>query len=258
MESPIPATLSTGLHCACIMDGCTRWAESRGMSAVDGYVEGARAVGRAARAARRLGLSSLTLAPAGRVAASYASEGMRAMVGEFLEQEADRCARDGIRIVFTASHGTLTGGLGALALEAERATAQCHALQLRIDTGDSARETILHAALRVRDASELARRRFAAAVTGQPRALPPAGDMDILVRTGGVHRLDDRLLWESAHAEIVFTDTLWPDFGEDDLECAVLQWNEDRPRHPLHEQAPVAVMPIARVASGGYRERWLR
>ena len=51
------------------------------------------------------------------------------------------------------------------------------------------------------------------------------GDVDLLIRTGGEKRLSDFLLWESAYAELIFTDTMWPDFGEDDLEVALEEFS---------------------------------
>ena len=56
-------------------------------------------------------------------------------------------------------------------------------------------------------------------------SVPPAPDVDLLIRTSGEQRLSDFLLWESAYAELIFTERLWPDFGERDLERAVIQYH---------------------------------
>jgi len=69
-----------------------------------------------------------------------------------------------------------------------------------------------------------------------------AGDVDLLIRTGGEKRLSDFLLWESAYAELLFTDRMWPDFDEADLEAAI---EEFRHRERRFGGVPAAVVSIA-------------
>jgi undecaprenyl diphosphate synthase len=77
---------------------------------------------------------------------------------------------------------------------------------------------------------------FAAALARAVNAPVGTGDVDLLVRTGGERRLSDFLLWESAYAELVFTDKAWPDFTADDLESAVLEFSS---RHRRFGGLPV-------------------
>jgi len=105
---------------------------------------------------------------------------------------------------------------GAIA-EAERASASGERLNLRIALDYSSRDAIAHAATRWRAEHPPSREAF-----GQLLAPEDCrADVDLLIRSGGEKRLSDFLLWESAYAELCFVDTLWPDFGADDLAAAI-------------------------------------
>jgi undecaprenyl diphosphate synthase len=93
-------------------------------------------------------------------------------------------------------------------------------LHLRIAVDYSARVAILHAAALAAGMNELTRESFSGLVTGE------AGlrDVDLIIRTSGEQRLSDFLLWESAYAELHFTERLWPDFDADDLAAALLSF----------------------------------
>ena len=97
---------------------------------------------------------------------------------------------------------------------AEAATAAGDALHLRIAIDYSARDAILNAAVEAAGTGRISpARRFAQLITGE------AGlrDVDLVIRTSGEKRLSDFLLWESAYAELHFTERMWPEFGADDL-----------------------------------------
>ena len=96
---------------------------------------------------------------------------------------------------------------------AEAATAGGDALHLRIAVDYSARDAILSAVAQGREPGGLTRENFSELITGE------AGlrDVDLVIRTSGEKRLSDFLLWESAYAELHFTDRMWPDFGAEDL-----------------------------------------
>jgi undecaprenyl diphosphate synthase len=92
---------------------------------------------------------------------------------------------------------------------------------VRVAIDYSARDAILNAAARVADAADLTRAGFSRLVTGE------AGlrDVDLIIRTSGEKRLSDFLLWESAYAELHFTERMWPDFEADDLAAALASFN---------------------------------
>ena len=108
---------------------------------------------------------------------------------------------------------------------AEAATAEGDRLHLRIAIDYSARDAILRAAAQAAAGGDLTCEDFARLVTGE--AEPQ--DVDLLIRTSGEQRLSDFLLWESAYAELYFTERMWPDFGAEDLSAA-LAWFHGRER----------------------------
>jgi undecaprenyl diphosphate synthase len=94
-------------------------------------------------------------------------------------------------------------------------------LHLRIAIDYSARDALLMAAVLLREAETPSRETFRRALAKVMNSTPDAPDVDLLIRTGGNQRLSDFLLWESAYAELLFTECLWPDFGEPELRGAV-------------------------------------
>jgi len=210
--SPLPGAPS--LHVAIIMDGNGRWAAARGRPRTAGHRAGSRAVRRAVEAAYRLGVGTLTLyafssdnwqRPAREVGT------LLALFERYLEAEAAECARRGIRLSVLGRRDRLPPSLLRAIESAESATSRGGSLALRLAVDYSSRDAILDAALRVAGAPT--REAFARLL-----AVP---DVDLLIRTGGEKRLSDFLLWESAYAELWFTDRMWPDFGAADLARAV-------------------------------------
>jgi undecaprenyl diphosphate synthase len=119
----------------------------------------------------------------------------------------------------------LPAGLREAIRAVESMTLQGKRLHLRIAIDYSARDILVAAASSVRGTSPLSREAFADALARAMNAPPATGDVDLLIRTGGERRLSDFLLWESAYAELVFTDTAWPDFTALDLESAVREFS---------------------------------
>lgn len=109
---------------------------------------------------------------------------------------------------------------------AEYATAEGHRLHLRIAVDYSSRDAITRAVAGLFTAlplellsADLVGRMLANALTAE------SGEVDLLIRTGGEKRLSDFLLWESAYAELLFTDRMWPDFDATDLDAALGEFN---------------------------------
>jgi undecaprenyl diphosphate synthase len=98
-------------------------------------------------------------------------------------------------------------------------------LHLRIAIDYSARDALMTAAASMRASCPPSRVVFSAALAQAINAPPGTRDVDLLIRTGGERRLSDFLLWESAYAELVFTDKAWPDFLPQDLESAVREFS---------------------------------
>jgi len=235
---PIPDCFisQSTLHAGIIMDGNGRWATARGLPRVMGHRSGVEAARRVVEAAPDLGVGILTLfafssdnwrRPAVEV------EALMRLMAAYLENETERCIRNGVRLEVIGRRDRLDHKLREAIDRSEDATAHGRRLWLRLAVDYSARDAILNAASGL---SEFSREAL-------ERRMGPA--VDLLIRTGGERRLSDFQLWEAAYAELIFTRTMWPDFGATDLAAAVREFRQRERRFGAIPQVPV------------YREAWL-
>ncbi len=204
------------MHVAIIMDGNGRWANARGLPRVAGHRVGVEAVRRAVETAPGLGIKVLTLyafsADNWRRPPREVSALMR-LLGHYLAQETTRCIANGVRLEAIGRRDRLPSSVVRMIEEAESRTAAGTKLRLRLAIDYSARQAIVEAASQSQGAG----------LDEWSKHLGP--DVDLLIRTSGEQRLSDFLLWESAYAEIVFTERMWPEFGPDDLAGAVAEFH---------------------------------
>jgi undecaprenyl diphosphate synthase len=139
----------------------------------------------------------------------------------YLANEVESLARNGVRLTVIGRRDRLPDGIAAAIGRAEAATASGDVLHLRIAVDYSARDAILNAAAKAVSANHLSREIFSDLVTGESGLR----DVDLVIRTSGEKRLSDFLLWESAYAELHFTEKMWPDFGEEDLAAALTSFH---------------------------------
>jgi undecaprenyl diphosphate synthase len=220
--------LQNTLHAAVIMDGNGRWALARGLPRVAGHRAGLETARRIVEAAPSNAIGILTLF-------AFSSDNWNRPPAEvkalmhlaawYLETETPRCVREGVRVEAIGRRDRLPSPLVAAIAASEAATAGGSKLWLRVALDYSGREAILAAA---RGTSELSR-------AGFDRCLGPP--VDLLIRTGGERRLSDFLLWESAYAELVFSRSMWPDFGPQDLAAAVREFRGRERRYGTVPQA---------------------
>lgn len=218
--APPPAPPRRPLHVAVVMDGNGRWAVRRGLPRVAGHVAGARAAREVVAAAADLGVGVLTLfafssdnwrRPRGEVAR------ILALLRRFLRTEAAACRDVGTRLEVIGRRDRLPTALREEVERAEAATEAGRGMRLRVAVDYSGRDAIVAAAARSSATGATTREGFA-------RCLAPGlavPDVDLFLRPGGERRLSDFLLWESAYAELVFLDRLWPDVTRDDLAAAL-------------------------------------
>jgi undecaprenyl diphosphate synthase len=217
---------------AIIMDGNGRWAERRGLPVADGHREGTRALRRTVEAAIDLGVRSLAVyafstenwaRPADEV------EDLMEIFGETIERELPDLARQGVRTRFIGRRDRAPEWLRErmAALEAETAPNDRLALWIAFDYGGRAElveamRRLLESGADPEDVDEdvLASHLYA----------PELPDPDLLIRTSGELRLSNFLLWQLAYAELVFVETLWPDFGAEDLRRALADYATRRRR----------------------------
>jgi undecaprenyl diphosphate synthase len=211
------------LHVAIIMDGNGRWAARRGLPRTAGHRAGADAVRRVVEAAPALGITTLTLfafssdnwrRPRDEVAA------LMSLLRRYLQAELARLLDNDVRLTMIGRRDRLPDGLGNAIADAERRSAAGSRLHLRIAIDYSARDAIASAAAAWRLERPPSREEFSRLLTGDAH-----DDVDLLIRTSGEKRLSDFLLWEAAYAELCFVETLWPDFGADDLRAALAEFH---------------------------------
>jgi undecaprenyl diphosphate synthase len=214
-------------HVAIIMDGNGRWAKARGLPRTAGHKRGADSVRQVVTAAPKLGVGYLTLF-------GFSSENwqrpeteVRDLMGLlrfYLEREVADLIRQGVRFRVIGDRTRLPADTIALIEDAERRTAGNVRLNLTLALSYGSRQEIA-AAIRAL-AAKVARGELAAGEIDEDavaRHLYTADlpDPDLLIRTSGEQRISNFLLWQLAYTELVFTETLWPDFGEAELEAAV-------------------------------------
>ena len=213
-----------GLHVGLIMDGNGRWARARGHPRTAGHRRGADAVRRAVEAAPGLGITTLTLyafsADNWRRPAAEVSALMR-LLESFLVRERLNCRRNGVRLSMIGRRDRLSPDLVRAIDETERATRGGARLYLRLAVDYSARSAIVAAAGTLRPDEPCDEDAFLRRVNRACHSDPETPPVDLVIRTSGEQRLSDFLLFESAYAELLFIETLWPDFDGEDLRRAV-------------------------------------
>ena len=214
------------------MDGNGRWAERRGLPVADGHREGTRALRRTVEAAIDLGVHSLAVyafstenwtRPADEV------ESLMEIFGETIERELPDLAKQGVRTRFIGRRDRVPDWLleQMAALEAETAANDRLSLWIAFDYGGraelaAAARRLVEAGIRPEDVDEQS--------LGSQLYAPELPDPDLLIRTSGELRLSNFLLWQLAYAELVFVETLWPDFGDEDLRSALADYATRRRR----------------------------
>ena len=207
-------------HVAIIMDGNGRWAAKRGLPRVAGHRAGAEAVRKTLKAAVRNGVEVLTLY-------AFSSENWRrseeevsdlkGLLGYYLERELDELAREGVQLRLIGDPTAFGPQLVQRLERAVEKTAANDRLILVVALNYGSRTEIAGAARRLAEqaaAGGLDPAAIDEARLGAELMTSDLPELDLLIRTSGEKRLSNFLLWQAAYAELVFTDTLWPDFDE--------------------------------------------
>jgi undecaprenyl diphosphate synthase len=198
------------------MDGNARWAQARGLPVLAGHREGAKALKQTVKDAVKLGIEELTVY-------AFSTEnwqrprdevdGLMEMFAELIDSETPELNEEGVRMRFIGRRREVSHRLQERMAWAEAETIGNTRMKLFVAFNYGGRAEILDAANRFKGGTEEDFRRFLYA--------PDMSDPDILIRTSGEIRTSNFLLWQCAYSELVFTDTLWPDFSEDDLRAAL-------------------------------------
>jgi undecaprenyl diphosphate synthase len=218
-------------HVAIIMDGNGRWARARGLPRIAGHRSGAEAARRTVAAAAELGIRYLTLF-------GFSSENWKRPFSEvddlmgllrhYLRGEIAQLHGNGVRLRVIGDKRRFAPDIAAMMDHAERLTEKNGGINLTIALSYGGRAEIAAAvgaiAAEVK-AGRLSLEEIDEALIGRHLFTADLPDPDLLIRTSGEQRISNFLLWQCAYAELVFTPTLWPDFGREDLEGAIADYS---------------------------------
>jgi undecaprenyl diphosphate synthase len=219
-------TSSSGIphHIAIVMDGNGRWAAKRFMPRLAGHRQGMESLRRCIRACVDRGVAVLTVfafssenwnRPADEVS------GLMELLATALAKEVPKLQQDGVQVHFVGERAGLSDKVSAGLAQAEAATASNGRLILNVCFNYGGRWDIAQAAAKLANQGKpITEGELHAAM-----ALAHVPDPDLIIRTGGEQRLSNFLLWQAAYAELFFSDKLWPEFDEAELDRAMAEFS---------------------------------
>lgn len=221
--APEAATGATPRHIAITMDGNGRWASARGLPRKEGHRRGADAARRVVEAATKLGVEYLTLYSFSTENWSRPAEEVSDLMGLLawkLRSEVADMHEQGVRLRVIGDRRRLPQDVAKLIDKAEALTGDNTRITVTMALSYGARDDLLGAVRRVVEDGVAPDDIDADAIASR---LSTAGtpDPDLMIRTGGEQRISNFLLWECAYAEFLFSDVMWPDFGEAELADAI-------------------------------------
>ncbi|WP_417903617.1 polyprenyl diphosphate synthase [Caldimonas brevitalea] len=210
-------------HVAIVMDGNGRWANKRFLPRAVGHEQGVEALVRTVRACVQRGIPYLTVF-------AFSSENWRRPEDEVsklmglvlvaVSRYVERLAQEGVRIRIVGDREAVSEKVRASWHKAETATQHNSRLTLSVAFNYGGRWDIVQACQRAL-ADGVPPAELTEARLGSYLALSHAPDPDLFIRTGGELRISNFLLWQAAYSELYFTDCLWPDFGDAELDAAI-------------------------------------
>lgn len=212
-------------HVAIIMDGNGRWAAQRGLPRTEGHREGLATAKRIVAAASEMGISYLSLY-------TFSTENWKrakdevgflmTLVKTHLSNELDFYRKNRIRVVHSGRREGLSPDILAEIDSVTRDTAGFTGMIVNLAINYGGRDEILRALERLaKDGLDNGSLKISEDEIRSRMDQPQIPDPDLIVRTGGEYRISNFLLWQSAYAELYFTDRYWPDFSREDLESAL-------------------------------------
>ncbi|MBS5833561.1 MAG: isoprenyl transferase [Alphaproteobacteria bacterium] len=224
-------------HIAIIMDGNGRWAKKRGMPRTFGHKKGAENVVKITRAMKESGVKYLTLyafSTENWQRSKDEVDALMQLLNEYLDKELKEIMDNNVRIVFIGERYMLSDSIQAKMAFLEKESEKNTDLTLCIALSYGSRQEILSAVKKIAakvkegsmDISQITQDVFSEEL--YTKEIP---DPDVLIRTSGEQRISNYLLWQSAYTELFFTNTLWPDFGKDELWDIINKFNQRERRY---------------------------
>ena len=219
-------------HIAIIMDGNGRWAKKRGLPRTAGHAAGAETFRRIATYCRSLGVKYLTVyafSTENWKRSRDEVESIMALFEKYLHEAIDEMEQDHIRLKVLGDLSRISPELRALIERTAEISTHYDGFQANICINYGGRDEIVHAARRFaaqcaageRKPEELTEEAFGALLYSG--GIP---DPELIIRPSGEERISNFLLWQSAYSEYYFTDVLWPDFDERELDRAIAAYQK--------------------------------
>lgn len=219
------------------MDGNGRWAKKRGMPRTFGHKKGAENVVKITRAMKESGVKYLTLyafSTENWQRSKDEVDALMQLLNEYLDKELKEIMDNNVRIVFIGERYMLSDSIQAKMAFLEKESEKNTDLTLCIALSYGSRQEILFAVKKIAakvkegsmDISQITQDVFSEEL--YTKEIP---DPDVLIRTSGEQRISNYLLWQSAYTELFFTNTLWPDFGKDELWDIINKFNQRERRY---------------------------
>ena len=214
-------------HVAIIMDGNGRWAKERAHRRIWGHIRGAKVVTDVVERSQQLGIKALTLYAFSTENFSRPIEEVSTLfllLKKFLQQERRRVIDNNLRFKVIGDYSALPDDTKKLITELEELSKQNSGMWLNFAFGYGGRAEILRAVNHLRKVSPESE--ITEELLNQQLYNPQAGDVDLMIRTGGDMRISNFLLWQVAYAELFFTSLKWPEFSGNELEKIYLSVSE--------------------------------
>ena len=220
-------------HIAIIMDGNGRWANKRAMPRNAGHAAGAETFRKVATYCKDIGIEYLTVYAFSTENWKRPPEEVSAIMGlleKYLYEAIDRMERDKVKMKFYGDTAPLSPKLKALIERTSEISSHYEGCQVNICLNYGGRDEILRAAKScAENYSQGVSDAFSEAAFSKQLWTAGIHDPDLIIRPGGEKRLSNFLLWQAAYSELYFTDTLWPDFSKDEINRAIV-WFQQRSR----------------------------
>ena len=226
-------------HIAIVLDGNGRWATKRALPRTAGHAAGAETFRRIATYCKNIGIEYLTVY-------AFSTENWKRsedeitiimdLLEKYLYESLEKMERDKVKMKFLGDITVLSPKLQNLIAETEELSKKFDGVQVNICLNYGSRAEILHAVQQYCDDVK---------TCSTPTDIPPLTeeafskflyscsipDPDLVIRPGGEKRLSNFLLWQSAYSEFYFTETLWPDFDENELDRAIIEYQARERRY---------------------------
>lgn len=205
------------------MDGNRRWAKARGKSPSAGHREGYKNLKTVMQTIKELDVPYVSIYAFSTENWKRSKEEVDAILGLvrlFMKNELKEIIKEGVRVVWLGSEENVPDDIRTMIRDAEAKTKDLTEGTLAICFNYGGKQEIVDAVRAITDAGE----EVSEEAISQHLYGPDIPPIDLLIRTSGEHRLSNYMLWRSDYAELVFTDTLWPDFNGDELKAIIEEY----------------------------------